>query len=252
MPPLARGEWAVIDISEDPTMRPVIRLVLKAAVCHANVLLVGESGVGKAFIARKIHEASPMASGDFTTLFCMPDDDGRMERDTLVDRLRSLEDDLATIYVRDIDLLGLRGQRKLLTYLDDRERRIKTGQSLENAFARLVFSSQKDLLLESISGRYMRQLYLRTSVITIEVPPLRRREADIVSLARHFLILYSHLERKAIRGLSYDAEYLLRRLSWEGNIHELKNTMNRAVVFADEGQVLSAGMLEGVIQEAVG
>lgn len=240
-----------MDISADPNMRPAVRLVLKAAACQANVLLLGESGVGKAFIARRIHEDSMVSSGSFNTLFCVPDDEGRIEADMLMARLRLLEGRGGTIYVRDADLLGDLGQRKLLTYVDERERRMHRYQAFKSTFARLVFSSQEDLLLASMGGRYLRQLYLRISVITIEVPPLRRREADIVSLAKHFLSLYSRRERKPIRGLSHDAEYMLRRLSWEGNIHELKNTMNRAVVLADEGQVLNAGVLEDVIQEAV-
>jgi len=247
-------------ISDDPTMRPVVRLVLKAAVCQANVLLVGESGVGKAYIARKIHEGSShggvgrdpggLSPGPFITLFGMPDEDGRPGGDGLVSRLMAREPEGGTIYVRDIDLLGPRGQRELLAYLDARERGPGPGNG--NHPARLVFSSQKDLLLESTGGRYLRQLHLRASVIKIEVPPLRNREEDIVSLARHFVNLFSSRERKAIGGLSHDAECLLRNLSWEGNIHELKNTMNRAVVLADKGQVLSAGMFEGATREAVG
>ena len=240
------------DISVDPAMRPVVRLLLKAAACHANVLLLGESGVGKAFMARRIHEDSMVSSGPFTTLFCVPDDDGRREVDLLVEHLRQLEGGGGTTYVRDVDLLGDLGQRKMLTYLDERERKVNTSQISRSTLSRLVFSSQEDLLRAFMGRRYLRQLYLRVSVITIKVPPLRRREADIVNLARHFLSLYSHRERKPIRGLSHGAEHVLKRLSWEGNIHELKNTMNLAVVLADEGQILNAGALEDVIQEAVG
>lgn len=247
-------------ISDDPAMRPVIRLVLKAAVCQANVLLVGESGVGKAYIAGKIHEGyghggvgrngGGLTPGPFTALFAMPDEDGRPGSDGLVSHLTALEPNGGTVYVRDIDQLGPRGQRELLTHLDARERGPGPGDF--DHPARLVFSSQKDLLLESMRGRFLRQLYLRASVIRINVPPLRTREEDIVSLARHFVTLFSSRERKAIVGLSHDAECLLRNLSWEGNIHELKNTMNRAVVLAERGQVLSAGMFEGAAREAFG
>lgn len=240
----------MIDISDDPTMRPVVRLVLKAAICQANVLLIGESGVGKAYIARKIHDGSTLASGPFNTLFAMPDEDRRSAADGLVQCLSDLGPRGGTVYVRDIDLLGSRGQRELLTYLDARER--GAGPNTGDQAARLIFSSQRDLMIEAMGGRYLRQLYLRASVIKIGVPPLRSREADIVSLARHYVDLFSSRERKAIRGLSYDAECLLRNLSWDGNIHELKNTVNRAVVLADRGQVLGAGMFEGMLREATG
>jgi DNA-binding NtrC family response regulator len=239
----------VITISEDPTMKPVVRLVLKAAMCRANVLLVGESGVGKTYIARQIHQASPWASRGFHTVFCSPDPQGNMAVADLVGNLGSAERSLGTIYIKGIDLLGPIGQRGLLAYLDGRESKVRTCRPLDGDGARLIFSSQKDLRLESAAGRYLRQLYLRVSVVTIEVPPLRQRETDIVSLAKHFLGLYSDRERKHVRDLSDEAEYLLRRLSWEGNIHELRNAMNRAVVFADEGEPLSLGVLEGVIQQ---
>jgi DNA-binding NtrC family response regulator len=227
-------------------MKPVVRLLLKAAVCRANVLLFGESGVGKAFLAKRIHDNSPGASGAFHTVFCMPDDRAAAE---LVERLEALESQCGTVYVRGIDLLSPMGQRRLLAYLDGRERRMKSGYPSDGSFVRLIFSSQKDLRLEALRGRYLSQLCLRTSVITIQVPPLRQRGKDVVSLAKHFVDLYSHRESKRIRGLSDDAEYLLRNLSWEGNIHELKNAINRAVVLAEEGQVVDVGLLEGVLTE---
>jgi DNA-binding NtrC family response regulator len=235
-------------ISDDPRMRPVVRLVLKAAMCEANVLLIGESGVGKTYIARQIHEASS-SPGAFHTLFCSPDIGPRAGARGLADRLESLERERATIYVRGIDMLGKLGQRRLLHYLDARERRVRMSAGHDRPFARLIFSTEKDLRLESAAGAFSMQLYLRASVISIEIPPLRQRESDIVHLAKHFLGVYSHLERKSV-GLSDDAEYVLRRQSWEGNIHELKNTMNRAVVFADEGDLVSAGVLAGVIEQA--
>ena len=240
----------MVSISDDPTMKPVIRLMLKSAVCHANVLLVGESGVGKTYLARRIHGGSAASSGAFRVLFSIPDAvDGRAT-DRLMEKLLSAEHEGGTVYLKNIDVLGAIGQRKLLGYLDARERRMKASRQSSTGFARLIFSSERDLRSEATAGRYLRQLYLRTSVITITVPPLRQRESDIVSLARYFVSLYSDQERKGLKGLSDDAECMLTRVSWEGNIHELKNAMNRAVVFAEDGQVLNAGHLEGVLQQA--
>jgi DNA-binding NtrC family response regulator len=240
----------VVRISDDPTMKPVVSLMLKSALCHANVLLVGESGVGKTYLARHIHEGSAAASGAFRILFCAPDAvDGRTT-DRLMDTLLSLEHEGGTVYLKNIDVLSAIGQRRLLGYLDARERRMKASRLSSTGFARLIFSSERNLRSEAAAGRYLRQLYLRASVITITVPPLRQREADIVSLARYFVSLYSDREHKGLKGLSDDAECMLTRVSWEGNIHELRNAMNRAVVFAQDGQVLSAGHLEGVLQQA--
>jgi DNA-binding NtrC family response regulator len=237
----------MMQISDDPTMRVVGALAVKAARCRANILLVGESGVGKAFIARWIHKASPVGDGDLLTLFCLPDSDPRRELCPLPEQLRRHERRRATIFLRGVDLLSGLGQRSLLSYLDERERQLEACSRVHGKFARLIFSSQKSLRLEAQMGRFLRQLYLRVSVVTIDVPPLRQRECDIVSLANHFLALYAHEESKSIRGLSVDAQSLLRRFAWEGNIHELKNTMKHAVVMADDGQVLNAGMLKGLL-----
>jgi DNA-binding NtrC family response regulator len=228
-------------------MKPVVRLILKAAASMANVLLVGESGVGKAFIARRMHESSPFVSGFFHTLFCLPGDECVED---LIEKLETLECECGTVYVRGIDLLGPLGQRKLLAYLDEREIRTRNGNGSGVVRNRLIFSSHRDLRLESLRGRYLSQLYLRTSVITVDVPPLRQRGSDIVTLAKYFVDLYSHRECKDVGGLSNDAQFFLRRHAWEGNIHELKNAMNRAVVFADEGQLLDTDLLECVLTEA--
>lgn len=235
----------MVPISEDPTMKPVVRLILQAASSRANVLLVGESGVGKAFLARKMHENSPFRSGDFHTLFCMPNDEGLEE---LIGKLEALEGECGTVYVRSIDLLGSVGQTRLLAYLDARESR--TGNGSAWVSNRLIFSSHRDLRRETLRGRYLSQLYLRASVITVDVPPLRRRGNDVLTLAKYFLDLYSHRECKDIGELSDDARFFLTHQSWEGNIHELKNAINRAVLLADEGQLLDSDLLEGVLTDA--
>jgi DNA-binding NtrC family response regulator len=236
----------MINTSRDSKMWAVERLVLKAAACRANVLLQGESGVGKAFIARRIHRASSDAGRGFFSLFCLPGTD-------LVPGTLSPGRDLAdicrrygTVHLRGIDLLDAVGQRDLLALLDSRERDLAGPGSCATS-GRLIFSSQRDLKAETEAGRYLSQLYLRVSVITIDVPPLRQRGSDIVNLARHFLHLYALRECKTIRGLSPDAARLLCRLSWEGNIHELKNAMNRAAVMADDGAVLNAGTLKNLL-----
>lgn len=236
-----------MSISEDPTMKPVVRLVFQAAACRANVLLVGESGVGKAFLARRMHESSPFTSGTFQVLFCMPGDEGVED---LVGKLEALESENCSVYVRGIELLGSVGQRKLLAYLDGREVRMRSGNGSGGVSNRLIFSSHRDLRQEALKGRFLSQLYLRASVITVDVPPLRQRGNDIVALAKYFVDLYSHRECKDIGGLSDDAQCFLTRQAWEGNIHELKNAMNRAVVLADEGQLLDSDLLEGVLTEA--
>jgi Nif-specific regulatory protein len=250
MPALVLGREAILEcISQDPRMKPVVRLVLRAAACGANVLLVGESGVGKAFIARKIHEASPMASRAFRTVFCLPDADGVQGGEELVRQLYLMERSCGTVYVRDIDRLSPAGQAKLSGYLDERSRRIRVCEG-GDSIARQVFSSRGDLRTAAFDLTYSRELYIRVAAISIHVPPLRKRGADVVSLANHFVRLCSRQQAKALGGLTMEAEELLRNQSWQGNIQELKNIMTRAVVLAEDGEPLGAGVLQGVINRA--
>ena len=118
------------------------------------------------------------------------------------------------------------------------------------ARARLIFSSQKDLLAESRSGRVLNQLYMRISVVRIRIPPVRQRAGDIVPLARQFVGLYSERESKRIGKLSREAEAMLRRSAWDGNIHELKNLLNRAVVMANDGDSLGPRELSLLMRRA--
>lgn len=237
--------------SMDPQMRPVLNLMNKAARCTANVLIEGESGVGKAYMARRLHEAAGGEAGGLHNVFCVPEVKEGGEGGRLVEILKASEGRWSTVYIRGVDMLDLLSQRKLLNYLDSREEEGAFGPG-HAARARLIFSSQKDLLRESKSGRFLSQLYLRISVVRIRIPPLRQREADIVSLAKYFVELYSRRESKRIRSLSREAEEMLRRSSWDGNIHELKNAMNRAVVMANDGDSLGPRELGFVLQNVEG
>ena len=234
--------------SSDPRMRRVLTQMRKAAQCSANVLVEGESGVGKTYLARHIHEASANGYRGFHIVFCVPETEGGGEGKRLVRLLRD-NDEWGTIYVRGVDLLDTLSQRVLLKYLDGRQAEATPvpGRSLR---ARLIFSSQKDLLAESRSGGFLSQLYMRISVVKIKIPPLRQREADIVPLARYFVGLYSKRESKQIRSLSREAEAMLRQSTWDGNIHELKSVLNRAVVMANDGDSLGPRELGSMMRRA--
>ncbi|MGD9402207.1 MAG: sigma 54-interacting transcriptional regulator [bacterium] len=235
--------------SSDPRMQPVLDLMRKAAECSANVLVEGESGVGKAYCARRIHEASARSEMAYDSIFCVPETRAGGEGRRILARLQAAERKWGSIYVRGVDLLDAVSQRMLLAYLDCREDRIASCRD-QGSWARLIFSSQKDLLEESRSGRFLSQLYMRISVVRIRIPPLRQRDADIVPLARYFVGLYSKRESKRISKLSREAEAMLRRSAWDGNIHELKNVLNRAVVMANDGDSLGPRDLSLVLRRA--
>lgn len=235
--------------SSDPRMQQVLLQVRKAAQCSANVLIEGECGVGKTYLARHIHEASVNRPRGMYVVFCVPEREGGGEGARVVSLLRAGEHRWGTIYVRGVDLLGALSQRVLLTYLDTCEAAAISDPG-RCSRARLVFSSQKDLLAESRAGRFLSQLYMRISVVKIKIPPLRQREADIVPLARYFVGLYSKRESKVIRSLSREAEAMLRQSTWDGNIHELKSVLNRAVVMANDGDSLGPREIGSVLGRA--
>lgn len=232
-----------MELSKDPTMGMVRVLAEKAARCSANVLLEGESGVGKTYLARRIHEASVAASRGFRSIFCETEVKSGGEGERLVDCLREEASRWGTIYVKGVDLLGKLSQQILLNYLDERQRQYRNS----NRCARLIFSSQKDLRVESARGRFLKQLYLRISVIHIRIPPLRERRKDVISLAHHFITFYSRYESKIIKGLTPEAEDVLRTARWDGNIHELRNVMNCAVVMADDGDFVSSRVIRELL-----
>ena len=233
--------------SSDSGMQRVLTQMRKAAQCSANVLVEGECGVGKTYLARHIHRISANRSRGFHVVFCVPETVGGSEGGRLVDLLIDGERRWGTIYVRGVDLLDSLSQRVLLTYLDSRETDATSGSGHVSR-ARLIFSSQKDLLAESRAGRFLSQLYMRISVVMIKIPPLRQREADIVPLARYFVGLYSRHESKHIQSLSREAEAMLRQSTWDGNIHELKSVLNRAVVMANDGDSLGPRELGSILR----
>ena len=234
-------------LSHDPVMAPVVRLVEKAAKCFANVLIVGESGVGKTYIARRIHEASPVACEGFHILLCYPGMDAGRAGADLVEALTYFESQGGTIVVKDVHNLNRPQQQRLLAYLDRRERRLP---SRGGRRTRLVFTSLCDLEMR-LGLDFLRPLHMRIAVITIKVPPLRERRRDIINLARSFLRQYSMEEKRHVWGFSRDAEEMLLKLPWHGNIHELRSTINRAVVMAEDGEVVDACALMGVLHGIV-
>ncbi len=231
-------------ISCDPAMALVGKLVEKAANCFANVLIVGESGVGKTYVARRIHEASPVASEGFHTLQCYPGMEAGIAGTDLVEALKLLEARGGTAFIKGIQNLTRSQQQRLLAYLDRRDRQVLNRLRKR---VRLIFATRSDLR-PGLASDFSRSLYMRIAVITITVPPLRERRQDILSLARMFLKQYSSEENRNLWGFSRDAEEILLKLPWHGNIHELKNIINRAVVMAEDGEVVDGCALMGVLQ----
>ncbi|MFP6580261.1 MAG: sigma-54 dependent transcriptional regulator [Myxococcota bacterium] len=246
--PSARTAKAAPVIGTSPAMRPVWRLVAKAAVTHATVLLYGETGTGKEVVARAIHERS--ARDTFIGLNCAALPDSLLESE-LFGHLRgsftgAVRDHRGvfeaaaegTVFLDEIAETSAWFQVKLLRVLQEGEVRPLGSEKSRKVSARVIAASNRPLGAEIAAGRFRRDLYYRLAVFPIEIPPLRARREDIGPLAQHFLARYAARDAKPGCRFSAKAGAWLEQHAWPGNVRELENRVQRAVALAEPGDDL--------------
>jgi transcriptional regulator with GAF, ATPase, and Fis domain len=226
----------------------------KVAATRTTVLLTGESGTGKEVLARAIHQASPRADGPFVAVNCAALPETLVETElfghergafTGADRLRRGRFELAaggTLFLDEIGDLPLAMQAKLLRVLQERQYERVGGTTTFQADVRLVAATNRDLDAAVAEGRFRDDLYYRLAVFPIRLPPLRERGQDVLLLAEHFVRTLSARMGRPERGLSGEARDLLLAHSWPGNIRELQNAIERALILA-QGHLISAEQL---------
>ncbi len=213
-----------------------------AAVQFATVLLTGESGTGKELIAHAIHLASPNADKPFVEVNCaaMPEQllEAELfgyEKGAFTDakqRKRGLFEVASggTFFLDEIGEMPLNLQVKLLKVIEERTfRRVGGTQPLQMKF-RLIAATNANLNEQIESGKFRRDLYYRLAVFSIHLPPLRERARDTIDIAAHFVERFNREFGKNIQGIAPDAERLLTSYNWPGNIRELRNAVERAVL----------------------
>jgi len=230
-------ELEQVVIGQSPTMTRVKRMIEICARTDANVLLFGETGVGKDLIAGVIHRLSYRASFPFVKVGCTLFPPQLIESElyghvkgsfTGADQQRQGRFDLAeggTLYLDDVDDIPLAQQSKLLRAIEEKVFERVGGTALINANVRIVASTKQNLLEKIAAGTFRQDLYYRLDVLRITVPPLRDRREDIPRLAEHLLARIAtagpcHLEPEAVA--------LLERHDWPGNVRELAHTLERA------------------------
>jgi DNA-binding NtrC family response regulator len=232
-------------VGRSPAMRQIFALIEKVAAGDANVLVVGESGTGKELIARAIHALGARRDGPFVPLDCTAIPEGLVESQLFghvkgsftgaaYDRegVFSLAD-TGTLFIDELCELGIAMQAKLLRIIQTREFVKLGGTKPVRTDVRLVMATNKDPRDEVAKGRFREDLYYRVAVVTIHVPPLRERREDIPILAEHFVARFSQLHKKPIRGLDARAMARLCAAPWPGNVRQLENVIEQAVVLAD-------------------
>ena len=237
-------------IAEDPVTRNLLALAARVAETDATVMLCGESGTGKEVFARYIHAHSPRARQPFVAINCAAIPENLLEA-TLFGHEKGAftgaanaqpgkfeQADGGTILLDEISEMPLGLQAKLLRVLQEREVERVGAKKPIALDIRVLATSNRDMAAEVAAGRFREDLYYRLNVFPLNIPALRERPGDILPLARHFATLHAaRLKRNA--RLSPDAELLLGRYHWPGNIRELENTMQRAQILAS-GEFIGA------------
>ena len=247
-------------IGESGAMLEVLSIVRRVAPSEATVLIRGESGTGKELIAKAIHFGSPRARGPLVKVNCAALPEALLESElfghekgaftgALTSRQGRFE--LAnggTIFLDEIGDLPLHLQAKLLRVLQEREFE-KVGSSRPvRVNVRIMAASHRPLEDLIQAGQLREDLYYRLNVVTIFIPPLRERRSDVALLLDHFLRYYAEKNGKTIRGLTPEGRDILLRYDYPGNVRELENIIERAVVLTRD-DVIGSGDLPLTVQE---
>lgn len=229
-------------VGDSPAMRALLNNIALVAPSDATVLIHGESGTGKELVARALHASSARSRRPLVILNCAALNESLLESElfghekgafTGADKRREgrfVEADGGTLFLDEIGDISPLMQVRLLRAIQEREvQRVGSNQTL-SVDVRLIAATHRDLAEEVSAGRFRQDLYYRLNVVTIDMPPLRQRKEDIPQLARYFLQRYAERNRKAVQGFTPQAMDLLIHYAWPGNIRELENAVERAVV----------------------
>ena len=236
---LERLPW----VSQDPASLRLLELAQKVAPTATTLLIIGESGTGKDHLARFIHEIGPRRDAPFLKIDCASLPPHLVESELFghergsftgaVERkLGRLEmGGAGTIVLDEVAALSPEAQGKMLRVLQERSFERLGGTETLHISARIIALTNVDLPAAVKSGTFREDLYFRLNVLTLAVPPLRERRADIIPLAEHLLSVVSLVHGRVETRLSESSQRMLTAYSWPGNIRELRNTLERAVVF---------------------
>jgi DNA-binding NtrC family response regulator len=236
-------------IAKDAAMKAVLTMAEQVAPSDASILITGESGVGKEVIARHLHQKSRRASRPFICVNCAAIPENLLESElfghekgaftgALARRIGKFEEaDGGTLLLDEISEMDVRLQAKLLRAIQEREIDRVGGSRPVKVNIRILATSNRDLAHAVREGSFREDLLYRLNVITLHIPPLRERPADIAALADYFGRKYALANSLPERSLSNEARTKLAGHSWPGNVRELENAMHRAVLLSTGAQI---------------
>ncbi len=235
--------------SSTPLMTEVMDTLLRAAKTPASILILGESGTGKSVVARAVHQQSHLADKPLVTVSCPSLSKELLESDlfghvkgaftgALRDHWGKVKAAAGgTLFLDEIGDLPMEIQPKLLRLLQEREYE-RVGENVtRRAEVRVIAASSRDLKTRVADGTFREDLYFRLNVITAEMPPLRQRQGDVIRFAEHYFRHFAALCGRRLDGVSEAASAAIRAYSWPGNLRELRNAIERAVIMAKGNKI---------------
>lgn len=243
------GGWIV---GKTEYMRRIAKLARKVAEGKATVLLQGESGTGKEVVARAIHDQSPRAEKPFTDISC-----AAIPKDLLETELFGFEEgaftgarrrkkgllevaDGGTFFLDEIGEMPPKMQAKLLRVLETQRLRRVGGTRDVEVDVRFIAASNRDLKTAIEDGTFREDLYYRLGVVVIDLPPLRERMEDLELFVAAFIDEFSRKMGRTVKGVSGESLRVMRSYSWPGNIRELRNVIERAMVLCEQEEIQPA------------
>ena len=247
LPDTAPGEGTIVGASAG--MMSVFKAIARAADSDATVLVLGESGTGKEMVARVLHARSRRSRGPFVAINCAAIPENLLESElfghekgaftgAIGRRIGRFERaDGGTLFLDEIGDMSMALQSKILRAIQEREVERVGGGAPVGIDVRIVAATNRDLSEAVREGRFREDLYYRLAVVTVMLPPLRERGQDLDLLASHFFAHYAREHARPVRAVAEEVFNVLHRHPWPGNVRQLRNAAERAVVMAD-GEVL--------------
>ena len=247
-------------VGESPRMQEVYHFIARAAPSSSTVLITGESGTGKELVARALHQRSPRSGQPFVAINCAALTETLLESELFGHEKGAFTGALAlkkgklevadggTVFLDEIGELAPILQAKLLRVLQERELDRLGGTRPIKVDIRLIAATNRNLAEDVAKGRFRQDLYYRLNVVSLTMPPLRERREDVPLLATYFAVKHGEKSKRLVKVISTEARACLMNYDWPGNIRELENAIERAVVLGSSEMILPEDLPEALLE----